>query len=120
MVREPPSSNKDQYQYPIVILLRELQDGESLFERIAKIFGLGITNKKYGYEIDVVDDRGKHHKETAYRFSNLIGDQEVADVIPLYLEAAPVLLLLDGLDELEEAHAKSILREMEILRRRLI
>ena len=44
----------------------------------------------------------------------------MADVIPLYLEAAPVLLLLDGLDELEEAHAKSILREIEILRRRLI
>lgn len=83
---EEPSSDEDIYQYPIVIRLRELKAGDSLYTTISRIFGLKVEQRAI---------EGVKPEEMA----SFIGKERIEYLIPQALNATNAVLLLDGLDE---------------------
>ena len=111
LVKEPVAQN-DIYQFPMVIRLNELVEGESLFSKIADILGLVTQTREVTYYIDGRDERGRPIKIQSKRTEIHIGDGKVEDVIPKFLNEGYTLLLLDGLDELKSDYRDIIRKEI--------
>jgi len=119
ILRQSPTDEKDIWQYPIVIRLRESSETESLFTEIANILGLIIKPHEITIHQPARDSRGRYYTQEIKRTEMRIGDDKVEDAIPQFLNSGQVLLLLDGMDELKSAHRTRIIDEIVNLGRRL-
>jgi len=119
MLKEGPLDETDILQYPVVIRLRELYEGESLFSKIAALFGLSIEPREIVIRDKVRDSRGKLIEIETKHTEMRIGNDKVENVIPRFLDETRALLLLDGLDELRSGHRAKIRGEIVNLGRRL-
>ena len=119
VLKEEPKDENDIFQCPIVIRLRELYEGESLFSKIAELFGLSIKSHEIVVREMVRDPHGKLMQVETKHTELRIGDDKVENVIPNFLNQAKALLLLDGLDELRATHKTKIEYEIVSLGRRL-
>jgi predicted NACHT family NTPase len=108
ILQSPPKSELDTVQYPIVIRLRELKDWESLFNRIASIFGLSIVPTEIITRRSAVDINKKHYTEEVKTTEYRIDNERVQDVVATFLNDSSALVLLDGLDEMGEEHRTRI------------
>jgi len=121
VLKEEPLHQNDIFQCPMAIRLRELYEGESLFSKIAELFGLSIKPHEIVLRQTVRDPhkKGKLMEVETKHTEIRIGNDKVESVIPKFLNEAKVLLLLDGLDELRAAHKANIQDEIVALGRRL-
>lgn len=113
------SSERDIYQFPIVIRLRELEDKESLISKIGDVFGIvevsqEVLSRKSSVTID----------DTQVEFSMLdakgrLSSQALKNPIIDCLNEMQVLLLIDGLDELRSEHRAKVSEEIVQLARGL-
>jgi hypothetical protein len=117
LLKEEPAGENDIFQCPLVIRLRELYEGESLFSRIADLFGLSIQSHETVARKLVRDPEGKVLEVETRHTEMRIGDDKVETVIPKFLNQAKVLLLLDGLDELRGPHKTKLEDEIVALGR---
>jgi hypothetical protein len=117
VLKEEPIDETDILQYPMVIRLRELYEGQSLFSRIAELFGLSIKSQEIIENERGRDSRGKPIEVETKRTEMRIGNEKVESVIPKFLNETNTLLLLDGLDELKAAHKAKIRNEIVTLGR---
>jgi len=119
ILQSPPTNELDMVQYPIVIRLRELKDWESLFNRIASIFGLSIVPTEIITRRPAVDIHKRSYieeiKTTEYRIDN----ERVQDVVATFLNDSSALVLLDGLDEMGEEPRTRIREDIIELGRKL-
>lgn len=105
-------SEKDIYQYPLLIRLRELTEHTSIHKHIAKIFGLSIKTEK----VEIVKDDKVYFEERT-----LINDEDIESGIPRILNETRPILLIDGLDEVPtKTFQERIEREIEKLARKLV
>jgi hypothetical protein len=109
---EKPIDKRDVYQYPLVIRLRELSEGESIFTKIADILGLNIGPYEVITKTEVIDIYGKRSIEETKHTELRIGHEKIENVVPTLLNESKAILLLDGLDELNAAHRKKIRDEV--------
>lgn len=82
LLLESPSSDADQYAFPIVLRLRELSGRETVAEAIAAAIGLPFERRA-----------------EADRVTLLSGTRRLQDVIIEFMNSNKVVLILDGLDE---------------------
>lgn len=119
MLRESPVDESDVLQYPIVIRLREMLEGDSLYSKLADLFGLEIKRHEKITIIKARDSRGRIIDEEKKHIEMRIGKDKVEDVIPKFLNESRALLFLDGLDELRTEHREYIRDEIVKLARHL-
>jgi DNA polymerase III delta prime subunit len=117
LLTEPPESGEDVYEFPLVIRLRELSEGESLYIRLAKIFGLKYVQHEVVTRIEA-KVKGASSKEIRH-FELRIGDRRIEDVVQDCLNRTRALLLLDGLDEVKPESLTSAREELVHLGRHL-
>lgn len=119
MLKKEPIDEGDILQFPMVIRLREMLEGESLSNKISDVFGLVAEPREIITRFTERDTKGRlievERKHTEMR----IGGDKVEDVVPKFLNEARVMLLLDGLDELRPAYRSKIRDEIVSLGRRL-
>lgn len=111
-----PLFEHDIYQYPLLILLRELPERMLLCEAIAELLGI-----KYDKGIRNDNISQKTHSLLIERkyYSIKVGDYEIEDVIANLLNESNALLIIDGLDELHYEHKVIIEQEIELIGSRL-
>jgi predicted NACHT family NTPase len=101
LLREPASGEETIIQFPIVIRLRELKAGASIYNKLCDILGLIPTPFEFTVQFMDVDQYGKtiwiEQKKTEMR----IGKYKVEDILSQVLNEIKALILLDGLDELQ-------------------
>ena len=119
MLRQSPADELNILWYPMVIRLREMLEGESLYDKIAGLFGLVIVPHERIILVKTRDPRGRIIEEERKHIEMRIGDEKVEDVIPVFLDESRTLLLLDGLDELRIEYREQIRNEIVKLGRRL-
>jgi hypothetical protein len=105
----------DYYQYPIVIRLRELKSGASLYTTIANILHLKYTQEEVKRII-------KTHKGASYSTKHIetrIGNSIIEDIIPDILNKTSAILILDGLDEIKSEFRDLIREEIVSLGRKM-
>jgi len=114
---EAPHETADQFDLPLVVRLRELAEGETLYARIATALALPYTH----HEVVATLGGTKLHSSTSEvrSIETRIGDRRIEDVIPECLDHAPALLLLDGLDEVREESQARLRAEIVQLGRRV-
>lgn len=119
LLKEPPSSEQDFLEFPVVIRLRELQSGDSLCNKLSDILGLIPKPYEVIKRYQDVDSHGRliyvERKVTEMR----VGNYKLEDIVPQVLNETKALLLLDGLDELHHEHRISIRDEIIKLSRQL-
>ena len=128
--------NEFTYNYPLLIILKDLQHGESLYKKIAEKIGIEykedtenvlLLNKEnkikskekiifenfisYGGNQNVIDSKISH--------STKIGKRLIEDALPDLLNSLGIVLLLDGLDEIPEEYKDEVISEIESLARKL-
>lgn len=97
------------YNFPILIHLRELNEDESLFNRLQSILGLTLTITSKHKDFDnnsfpsSFPENSPHIKQLYYR------------ILITYLDSLGCLVLIDGLDELSEKKFKETLEELKVL-----
>lgn len=115
-------SIKDNYQYPIVVVLRELRDGESLLHHLASISGIEYTIKTDKDKVIVeteLNEKGHEVKVEKKIYYSVVGSQLLEDALANFFEKTRAILLFDGLDELHINHKKMIEGEMQLLGQKL-
>ncbi len=120
ILREQPTSESDIIQYPIVIRLREMRTGESLYQRLSDLFGLVTEPREIVTYIEERDTHGKRIKTEIRHTEIRVGNDRIEDAIPRYLNDSNALLLLDGLDELAIERRDEIRDEVLGLSRRCV
>lgn len=109
-------ANEDNSEKPVLPILIELnkKDVKSISSEILKIFNLrteNIVEKEYYFEWI----NGKR-EEKERRFNiQYIGEFRLDDFMPLFLEAARIVVFIDGLDEVDATTQDSIQKEIENL-----
>ncbi len=116
MLTKEPTSCADTLQFPMVIRLRELEEGESLYHKIADIFGLLAEPREFTIRRSGVIGRGKK-AETEMRINK--DSLKLNHLVPDCLNGVQPLLLLDGLDELSPTHMDRVRSEIVSLGRGL-
>ncbi|MCK4831069.1 NACHT domain-containing protein [bacterium] len=119
MLREEPVDENDILQFPMVIRLRELLEGQNLFQEIANLFGLVAEPREIIIYLDERDEQGRPYKKEIKRTEFRIGTGRIENVVPKFLNDGHVLLLLDGLDELRSSFREKITQEITQLSRSL-
>jgi energy-coupling factor transporter ATP-binding protein EcfA2 len=107
---------QDIYQYPLLILLRELPENKLLCEVIAELLGVKykkILRKNYTSEdVHLQLFERKHYDIKA-------GDYQIEDVIAKLLNESNALVIIDGLDELHYEQKVVVEQEIELIGSRL-
>ena len=119
MLRKPPESEQDIYQYPIVIRLRELGEKESLINKIADKFGITIDKRTIITEKESQDIFGKKTVVKVETTTFHVGNHQVTDAVATFLNDSKAVLFLDGLDEVGNDNAQDIRSEIIELSRKL-
>ena len=126
MLLEPPKTTADEFQVPIVLRLRELPRGASIFTSIADILGMKYVQKEVEKTLKSKDVKktSEHGQDftSAYSVKHIetrIGNHLIEDVIATLLKELKVVLVLDGLDEIRAEHVESIRNEIVVLARKL-
>jgi len=113
---EPPIGPTDKTQYPIVLPLRDLNAGATLFEKVADRIGLDYrTVELKKREQTGVDQYGRPIYEEITYHETRIGRTIIDRAIPEILNRTRALLLLDGIDELSSGQRDSVLRSIREL-----
>lgn len=116
MLSEDSVSHEDLYQYPMVFRLRELDLDISFVKNMAKKIGVGYT------DVYRKDKEGKILKDKygkAILEKTLVGNVLIDDAIPDLLNTTNAILMLDGLDEIPTDRSPAVLKDIEILARKL-
>ena len=105
----------DIYQFPILILLRDLPPSKFVCEEIAEVFGLKYDKNRS------TADAGTGNQQTTNRtdYEITIGGITIEDALADIMNATRSLLLVDGLDELEARKRISVETEIQHLSSRL-
>jgi len=119
VLKEEPVGESDTVQYPIIIRLRELSEGESLLSRIAAVFGLSIETREVIVRETIRDLKGRLIEKETKHTEMHIGKDKVEIAIPRFLNQSEALLILDGLDELRSEQNAKIRDEIVTLGLRL-
>lgn len=117
ILTETPQPGCDTFDLPLVIRLRELSEGESLLVRLARIYGLRVTQREVVTRIEATARRASS-KEIRH-IQTQVGDWHIEDIIPECLNRSRAILLLDGLDEVRVENAPQLRAELMLLGRRL-
>jgi DNA polymerase III delta prime subunit len=110
-----PHSEADIYQVPLVIRLRELQPGKTLYMALADIFGLEYEQVVREY----VKQRQKATDIVVTVIQTLIQGNRIEYIIPHLLNKSGAVLILDGLDEVHVDIVPSLRNEIIELGRQL-
>jgi len=106
LLMQEPSSDTDTYQYPVLVRLRELKRGSSLLRSIAE--SLGVP-----YQLHTIKVDGEEYVEAR------VGKRILLDAMAELLNLTGAVVLLDGLDEINEELRGQIVGEMVTLGLRL-
>lgn len=115
LLTKPPRSKKDIYQYPLVIRLRELFHGSSLFTAIADILHIKYAQIEVKKTIKLKNAASFDIKIIETRVGDLLIEEVLADV----LNNTDAVLILDGLDEIKADYRDPIRKEIILLSRKL-
>jgi len=102
-----------QFELPILIRLRNLNEKSSVSISILDIFNIEYTVKIIKEEVQVKDKDGHFRKEIREKTITYVGKTLLENFIPKFLNSTKSLLLLDGLDEAPFHMQKSIIHEIE-------
>jgi DNA polymerase III delta prime subunit len=91
LLTTPPQHQGDVYQFPVVLRLRELQRGESIYTALASRLGLPY---------ETVEMRATINGVPVTRWETRILGSPIEAVIPASLSEVGAVVLLDGLDEI--------------------
>ena len=116
IITTEPLFEQDIYQYPLLILLRELPERMLLCEAIADLLGI-----KYDKCLrnDAINKKTHWLLIERKYYSIKVGDYEIEDVIANLLNESNAILIIDGLDELHYEHKTIIEQEIESIGSRL-
>lgn len=117
LLTEPPTAEGTSPQYPLVVRLRELLEGEEILTRISDILGLSYAREDVIYHIPATSAgmMSRDVKHVVWKAGTVL----LIDVLSELLNRSSALLLLDGLDEVRPEHRSRIREEMVFLGRRL-
>lgn len=115
MLTSSSASDSDGYQFPVVILLREMAHERFLCEEIADVFGLAFT-KTIREGVRAPDSNGHHARAD---FDIRADGMQIEDAVANLLNSTNALVLIDGLDELPLSTRSSVDKEVEGLYSRL-
>jgi nucleoside-triphosphatase THEP1 len=99
LIIHEPSSDADRFDYPILLKVRELRRGETLIEAIAYLFGIEIR------EPTKVEKAQGNYTRNAER--------ERLSCIQKFLSDASVMIVVDGLDEVELESRDALYRDLQ-------
>jgi hypothetical protein len=111
LLLKAPQTDSDQFQFPLVILLKDLPRQISLNEEIANVFGLSPDPRIAGENLI--------SQEPSPSTSQKIGGLPIEEALADVLNSTSALVLIDGLDEIEISRRPAIEREIEALGLRL-
>lgn len=107
LLLEPPAPD-DQFQFPIVIRLRELADGMTVSMALASALGL-----KY----ETTEIKGRSGGFAVTRYETRIGDEPIELVITRLFSDLGAVIFLDGLDEVWSEARTEVSQEISQLAR---
>ncbi len=117
---EPPTSATDTAQYPVVLPLRDLKPGTSLYTKIADLIGVHYRNVEIKETVQTgIDRHGKPIHEEIVRHETRVGDKTIEYAVPDILNLTNALVFLDGIDELRPDQRDDTLAEIRELGRKL-
>ncbi|MGE0424772.1 MAG: NACHT domain-containing NTPase [Reyranellaceae bacterium] len=115
LLGDGPRSPFDIFQFPLLLVLRDLPRRKFVCEEIADIFDI-VYEKTLRPEV-VSRDESLLHLRSDYEIR--VEGRTIEDVLSDILNATKPLILVDGLDELDPSQRHSVEREIEALDSRL-
>jgi hypothetical protein len=109
------TSEADLYQFPILILLRDLSASRFICEEIAQVFG--IKYEKVLSKVEMAARNEPPMRRSDYEIT--IDGAQIEDALADILNSTRSILLIDGLDELETKQRISAENEIRQLSSRL-
>lgn len=118
------------FNFPILVRFRSLESGSSVYTYIAALLGINYKTELEKYEVEVTKVRvekvnGKEvekrykTKETRTRPIYFINEERIEGALISLLEQNSVLLIMDGLDELNPDLFESVQKEIKEIGLRL-
>ena len=104
-----PLDDSDNYNFPILILLREYNHNKNLLMNISD---------KIGLNYEVKSERGVSNNQNE-NIIPYVEDEKLDLFLPEFLDSVNCVIFLDGLDEVPFNYIKTISNEIEVLGRKL-
>jgi len=102
-------------KFPLLVRLKDLTVGDSLYRSICHIVGIQYEVRKMERYINFIDDGNNHRTQTLYYNQYFIDDIPLDIAIPNFFEHVRVTLILDGIDEINNDIKDDILKEIQSL-----
>lgn len=115
-----PNSSKDIWQYPIVVLFRKIN--KTITEELADTFGIPYeikeksnADKKSRYRDNEYEESKNNEKALRFKDELIFGGESLVKTIVNILDSSAPVLLLDGLDEVEQSAKEDFETELSHL-----
>jgi hypothetical protein len=130
---EKPLACDKKFKLPILVLLKELDNSNSLIEKLADIFGIKFCYKEtivreeinYDDSIAKIKKKLKHNEQIEYdangfpryilrkKIKRYVGDTLLDKVLGDLISISNAIILLDGLDEVSSNLSSDIVEDVE-------
>lgn len=131
ILQDEPESDADTFQYPILIRLKEIVHYHDIYFTIAEVLGFETKEVRkvriIKKEVHVLDENGdvktneegeaytQEINEEEIYYQSEIGGLESSQYITNFLDETMAVVLIDGLDELDDQITNKVINDINVL-----
>ena len=106
IITEAPASQRDVFQYPIAIRLREIKAASPISCMIADELGIPYKINLIERVINYIDENGDEQTKKIEFNAPFVGEEKLERFLGSFLDSSCAVVLLDGLDEVKFEYRK--------------